>query len=213
MTDTPPLPPGLLLDIQDGPNPWSGLGLPTSAHRFSFVLISDRTGGARPGVFERGLAVTDLLAPSFAIQLGDMIESYTNDQAELDTQWAQIDTMFARMNTDVFHVPGNHDVSSDFQLRTWRRRYGRTYFHFRYQDALFLQLDTQDTPDVIPAEALEGLERFAQAQSTDPIGLRKRVTVTVTDRGPILVNVLLEGVRDIDGQPVLPLATRTVPIM
>ena len=36
--------------------------------------------------------------------------------------------------------------------------------------------------------------------------------VTVTDQGPVLANILLEGVRDLDGQPLLPVATRSVPI-
>ncbi|MER7276215.1 hypothetical protein ABT369_17335 [Dactylosporangium sp. NPDC000244] len=36
--------------------------------------------------------------------------------------------------------------------------------------------------------------------------------VTVTDNGPIVANILLDGVRDIDGEPILPVATRSIPI-
>ncbi|HEY5845243.1 MAG TPA: hypothetical protein VIT42_00485, partial [Microlunatus sp.] len=36
--------------------------------------------------------------------------------------------------------------------------------------------------------------------------------VTLTHDGPVLANILLEGVRDIDGQPLSPVATRSVPI-
>jgi hypothetical protein len=52
-----------------------------------------------------------------------------------------------------------------------------------------------------------------------PVGDRRtqgdfdRVTqVTVTDRGSIIANILLDKVRDIDGQPILPVATISVPI-
>jgi hypothetical protein len=313
------LPSSLRIDIQDGPNPWTALDIPNSGQHFSFVLISDRTGGARPGVFERGLATTDLLAPSFAIQLGDMIEGYTDEPDVVAEQWSEIDGMFAGMATSVFHVPGNHDVSSVYNEKVWLQRYGRLYFHFRFQDALFLQLDTMDSPDVIDPEMLEkmgaGFDRMARL---DPRGLRILVAnsldwdgtqpgkmseeqltyfeevlrdnadarwtfismhmplwqgdhaawarirralgdrpyhafaghvhnyrhehidgnshvrlgptgglwvlggpegnfdhvtqVTVTDRGPIVANILLDGVRDIDGQPLLPVATRSVPI-
>ena len=313
-----PIPSGLRLDVHDGPNPWTNLDLPKSGEHFSFVLISDRTGGARPGVFERGLATTDLLAPSFAIQLGDMIEGYSDDLAEIDEQWSEIDGMFSGMQTSVFHTPGNHDVSTPMMEKMWQQRYGRLYFHFRYNDALFLVLDTQDTPDVITPEMLAGVADFEKMGRLHPREMRIAVAnmldwdgtqpakmgeeqltyfedvlrtnqdvrwtfinmhmplwqgnhpawtrlkaalggrnyhafaghvhnykhehidgnshvrlgptgglwvlggpegnfdhvtqVTVTDRGPVVANILLDGIRDIDGQPILPLATRSVPI-
>jgi hypothetical protein len=46
------------------------------------VLLADRTAGAQPGVFQRGLAVTDLLAPSFAILVGDLVEGYLTDRPD-----------------------------------------------------------------------------------------------------------------------------------
>lgn len=121
--------------------------LPGPGASFSFVVISDRTGGARPGVFERGLAVTDLLAPSFAVQLGDLIQGYTDDLSQVEDQWRQVDAMFATMRTRVFPVPGNHDAYSAGAAGIWRRRYGPNYYHFCFADCLFLCLDTQDPPE------------------------------------------------------------------
>ena len=153
-----------------------------------FVLISDRTGGARPGVFERGLAVTDLLAPDFAIQLGDLIEGYSHDIGEIDSQWREIDQVIAATRTPVIRVPGNHDVSNAAQALLWRERYGATYFSWRHDDVLFCVLDTQDPPadyaDPVlaelegerararaPQQAREDLERLHDWNGTQPANL------------------------------------------
>jgi hypothetical protein len=55
--------------------------LPDRPDEFSFVLLSDRTGMAQPGVFERAVAITNLLRPDFVVQIGDTIEGYTRDPA------------------------------------------------------------------------------------------------------------------------------------
>lgn len=282
-----------------------------------FVLLSDRTGGARAGVFERGLAVTDLLAPDFAIQLGDLIEGYSHDTSEIDGQWRDVDQMITGIRTPVVRVPGNHDVSNAVQARVWQERYGPTYFSWRHDDVLFCVLDTQDPPadyaDPVlaelegerararpPREAREDLERLYDWNGTQPAHLSEKqleevddalrshsdvrwtflcmhmplwqgdhpawrrirrslgdrpysafaghvhnyrhqrvngrshirlgptggswvlpgpdgnfdhvTLVTLTESGPVLANILLEGVRDLDGQALSPVATRSVPI-
>lgn len=159
----------------DGATPWTRLPDDTRGGWFNFVLLSDRTGGARPGVFERGLACTDLLAPTFAIQVGDLIEGYTDDEAELARQWSELDGMVADLRTPLFHVPGNHDVSTPTMANVWDQRYGRRYYHFRYDDVLFLVVDTQDPPFDLPPEALAGLRDFEEAIRRDPVHLRATI--------------------------------------
>ncbi len=168
-------PEGLIVDVDPTSNPWTSLDIEPSGRRFTFTVIGDRTGGARPGVFERGLACTDTLAPSFAIQLGDLIEGYTNDQAELDDQWNEMDGMLDSLRTPMFHITGNHDVSTPLMADVWEQRYGRRYYHFRYQDVLFCLLDTQDPPFDLGEEALAGLARFEELQRRDPVGMRATV--------------------------------------
>lgn len=165
--------PSLVIDIDSRANPWTGLDLDARQSWFDFVLISDRTGGARPGVFERGLACTDLLAPTFAIQLGDLIEGYTNDPTEIERQWSELDTMVSQLRTPLFHVPGNHDVSTEAMAQIWEQRYGRRYFHFRFADVLFLVVDTQDPPFDLTPEALAGLSDFEDRVRRDPVTLRR----------------------------------------
>lgn len=300
-----------------GRNPWAALQITDPASSFSFVLISDRTGGARPGVFERGLQVTDLLSPSFAVQLGDMIQGYTDDVSRIEEQWRQMDEMLAATRTSLLPVPGNHDVFSTAARTIWQQRYGCTYYHFRFADCLFLCVDTQDPPeDPTPSPDVEvswdgpadahpadyrkyllathdwegqqparvsdeqigyferALEDHADARWTfvmmhmplwqghNPIWARFRsmlgsrpyhafaghvhnyrqeiidgrshirlgptggmwvldgpegnfdhvALVTVTAEGPVIANIVLDGVRDIAGRPILPVATATVPL-
>jgi 3',5'-cyclic AMP phosphodiesterase CpdA len=127
--------------------PWSGLeSAPVRPDEFSFVLLSDRTGMARPGVFERAVEITNLLRPDFAIQLGDTIEGYTRDADELARQWKEFDGIAGALEVPLFRVPGNHDVGNEAMRDEWLARHGALHYHFRYRDVLFLVLDTQDPP-------------------------------------------------------------------
>jgi 3',5'-cyclic AMP phosphodiesterase CpdA len=137
----------LELGADAGATPWSGLDQwPQRPRDFSFVLLSDRTGFARQGVFERAVRATKLLHPDFVIQIGDCIEGYTSDVEELSRQWSEFEAIASGLELPLFRVPGNHDVSNQVMQQEWLRRYGALYYHFRYQDVLFLVLDTQDPP-------------------------------------------------------------------
>jgi hypothetical protein len=113
---------------------------------FSFVVLSDRTGFARPGVFERAVAITNLMQPAFAVQVGDAIEGYTREPAVLDQMWAEFDAIVAALEVPYYRVPGNHDVGNLVMRDEWLRRHGALHYHFRYRDVLFLVIDTQDPP-------------------------------------------------------------------
>jgi hypothetical protein len=113
---------------------------------FSFVVLSDRTGLARPGVFERAVWITNLMRPAFAIQVGDTIEGYTTEPAVLDQMWREFDGIVAELEVPYYRVPGNHDVGNLMMRDEWLRRHGALHYHFRYQDVLFLVIDTQDPP-------------------------------------------------------------------
>lgn len=138
------------VEVGTGANPWTGC-IDQDSERFSFVLIPDRTANADQRLFCHALVCTDLLAPSFAIQLGDLVEGYCEDDETIAGQWAAIDETLSQLRTLLFHTPGNHDVSNPTMLAAWKKRYGRTYYHFCYRGTLFLVLNTQDPP-VPPTE-------------------------------------------------------------
>ncbi|MEU8132593.1 metallophosphoesterase family protein [Streptodolium elevatio] len=149
--DPAQLPVGLTIDV-GSPAPFSGPGAVPDPGRFTFALVSDRTGGAQPGVFERGIAAVNALAPDFAVQLGDLVEGYTRDGSVLDAEWDEIDAMLAPLRVPMFHVAGNHDVANEVMRERWLRRYGAFHYHFRFRDVLFLVLNTQDPEREMPPE-------------------------------------------------------------
>ena len=44
---------------------------------FQFGVVSDRTGGHRPGVFDQAMDKINLLQPEFVMCVGDLIEGYS----------------------------------------------------------------------------------------------------------------------------------------
>lgn len=120
-----------------------------------FLIFSDRTGGARAGIFEDAIDKIRLLRPEFIINVGDNVEGYSRDRTELRRQWDEFDQLVARLPGKFFRVAGNHDLGTPEMTELWKERYGRTYYHFLYKDALFLVLDTEDPrPAAPPADLL-----------------------------------------------------------
>lgn len=135
---------------------------PSSAPGFTFALLSDRTGFAREGVFERAVLMTNLFNPDFVVQVGDTIEGYTENLNEIWGQWREFDGIIAGLNAPLFRTPGNHDVSNEVMRGEWLRRYGALHYAWRYADVLFVVLDSQDPPPSIE-EMTHGMseEEFA----------------------------------------------------
>lgn len=150
--------------------PWTTLAANDAAEDFHFVIVSDRTGGERPGVFESALPKVNLLEPAFVVSVGDLIEGYTEDQAQIDAEWDEFEGFVERLEAPFFYVAGNHDMDNAVMAEAWRQRFGPSYYHFVYKDVLFLVLNSElfgmvskpDTPLPGPwtqAEQLAFVER------------------------------------------------------
>jgi len=132
----------------DGPNPWTNLDWNNKSENFQFVVVTDRTGGNRLGVFEQGVEKVNLLQPEFVMSVGDLIQGYTQDREAVIQEWDEFDTFVDGLEMPFFYVPGNHDITNRVMEDLWAERYGRTYYHFVYQDVLFLCLNSEEmTPD------------------------------------------------------------------
>jgi hypothetical protein len=131
-------------DFPGGPTPWLGDDFDASPERFSFAIISDLTGGEREGIFDIAVAQLNLLRPEFVISVGDLIEGETDQPPLLQQEWQVFDARAGRLRAPFFHVGGNHDLTG-FPLRAvWEERFGQRYYWFRYGDALFLVMDSED---------------------------------------------------------------------
>lgn len=135
-----------------------------------FAILGDRTGLARPGVFEQAVKQTDGLKPEFIINVGDLIEGYTSDPAQLAQEWGEMESAVRATPTPFFFVAGNHDLGNQLMLDYWRERRGEPYYAFTWKGALFLILDTEDPPMDMPADFAKQYHQLAKAMKVDPVG-------------------------------------------
>jgi hypothetical protein len=138
-------PSGLKVRVE-GRNPWNHLRLNNDPSTFRFAIVTDRTGGARPGVFERAVQQLNWLQPEFVVSVGDLIQGGTEDLKKIEQQWREFQGFIAKLEMPFFYLPGNHDISNKVMQKVWQEQLGRRYYHFLYKDVLFLFLDTEDPP-------------------------------------------------------------------
>jgi 3',5'-cyclic AMP phosphodiesterase CpdA len=136
--------PQLLIEIPDGAKPWTSLNFNDRPGQFQFAIVTDRTGGHRPGIFENGVKKLNLLQPEFVMSVGDFIEGYTTDTTELNRQWDEFSGFVNQLDMPFFYVPGNHDLTNPVMEQIWKQRFGPTYYSFVYNDVLFMALNSED---------------------------------------------------------------------
>lgn len=122
--------------------PWTSLKALDDAARFHFVVVSDRTGNHRPGVWQRAMDKIDLMQPAFVVSVGDLIEGYTEDRRQLNREWDEVDRMIRTLDSPFFYVSGNHDYSNEVMAQVWAERLGASYYSFTYKGALFVVLNS-----------------------------------------------------------------------
>ena len=149
--------------------PWTSESFKNDPRDFQFAVIGDRTGGAdRRGIFDRAMDQLNLLQREFVINVGDLIEGYSTDKAKLAAEWDQIDGMLSKLEMPFFRTVGNHDLGNEVMEEVWRERHGPAYYHFVYQDVLFLVLNSEDPPRAAPEDIEEKIELYNRLQVEDP---------------------------------------------
>jgi serine/threonine-protein phosphatase CPPED1 len=125
-------------------NPWTSSKLNNAADQFQFAVVSDRTGGHRAKIFSTAVERVNLLQPEFVMSVGDLIEGYTQKEDVIKQQWDEFDSYTAKFQMPFFLVPGNHDLTNQTMTEYWGGRYGKTYYHFVYKNALFVAVNSED---------------------------------------------------------------------
>lgn len=151
--------------------PWIGEQPVPRGGDYDFAIISDRTGGAVYGMFEKGLEAAKKLNPDFVISIGDLVEGYWTDEAEAHEEWDRIDPLLAGLGIPVFQTVGNHDYGTEAMIRVWRERKGVDYYAFRYDQTLFLIANTETAPLPLPDAALELMQQANRALIRNPQAL------------------------------------------
>jgi hypothetical protein len=175
-------------DKSELPNttPWLSEDINAAPGNFQFVIIGDRTGGANvEGTFKLALDQIKLLQPQFVVNVGDMIEGYSDKKEELSAEWDEIDQKVKATKIPFFRTPGNHDIANKTAQQVWRDRYGATYYHFVYKDTLFLILDSEDPPREAPPGIREKLETYKRLQTEDPAKAKAMLAEFMSDESVV----------------------------
>ena len=161
--------PNIVLDPQQGPNPWTNLILNNDPANFQFAVVTDRTGDARPGVFADAVVKLNLLQPEFVMSVGDLIQGYTTDKDQLEYEWNEFDGLVQQLEMPFFYVAGNHDYTNEVMAKVWKERYGASYYHFVYRDVLFIMLNSNSAnkPHHMTQDQVDWLKGVLQA-NPDP---------------------------------------------
>lgn len=144
---TPPRTPKFEHTITEGPTPWTSDTFEQSEEDFTFAIISDLSGGERPGVYSKAVEQLNRFDPSFVLSIGDLIDGGTEDSLQLAKEWDSFENRTLKLNMPFFHLGGNHDLTNATMRETWKNRFGPRYYHFLYEDVLFLMVDSEDYED------------------------------------------------------------------
>lgn len=145
--DTAPaaaLPSAMAMPAIEGPRPWSDKPVLNDPGRFQIAIMTDRTGGHRAGVWMDAVRKLNLLRPEFVVSVGDLIEGYTEDEAQIEREWKEFLGFIDQMQMRFFFVAGNHDVTNPLLHKKWREKFGREWYSFDYQGVHFLCLCSED---------------------------------------------------------------------
>jgi hypothetical protein len=131
-------------DILSGPTPWTSTDFEIEEDDFTFAIISDLNGGERKGVYSSAVMQLNRLDPTFVLSVGDLIDGGTEDSLQLAKEWNSFDKRTAKLNMPFFYLGGNHDLTNPKMREFWKNRFGPRYYHFVYEDVLFLMMDSED---------------------------------------------------------------------
>ncbi len=170
-------------DLKGGTTPWSHEGFDDSPAQFTFAIITDLNGGERPGIFKVAIDQLNLLRPEFILSVGDLIDGGTEDRDQLNKEWESFDNRAAKAKAPFFHLGGNHDLTNQVMRDVWTERYGPRYYHFLYQDVLFLMLDSEDYSDQRMREIYEArAEYIVVADGPEPEKARDMLYFRMPER-------------------------------
>jgi hypothetical protein len=134
---------------------------------FTFAVLGDRTGDARPEVFHQILAEIVLFNPDFIVCTGDLIQGYAGDAAATNAQWDTITGQLRSTGVPYFIAPGDHDISNAASESVFTKRIGRPAHTLKRGNSVFIFLDNSRWPvaESLPLTELRWLDKeLAQAR-------------------------------------------------
>lgn len=135
---------------------------------FRFVILGDRTGEARPGVYEQAWQEAAAENPAFVVTTGDTIEGLHDATAE--AEWQDIERILQPYKRyPLYLAPGNHDIWSAASEQLFRQHAAHpSHYSFDQGQAHFTILDNSRS-DGLSAAELSFLEQDLKAHAAQPV--------------------------------------------
>jgi Icc protein len=135
---------------------------------FRFVILGDRTGEARPGVYEQVWREAAAENPAFVLSVGDTVQGLNDATAE--AEWQAVQRILAPYQRfPLYLAPGNHDIWSEASEELFRKYSARAlHYSFDYGPAHFTILDNSRS-DELSAEEMSFLEKDLEANAKQPV--------------------------------------------
>ena len=132
-----------LQKINSENKPWTYEHVNDHKNKFNFVVVTDRNGGERKGIWQKGIDKINLMQPAFVVSVGDLINGYTKDLDKINTEWEEFNSFVKKLEMPFFYVAGNHDYTNEVMENEWFKRFGSDYYHFLYKNVLFICLNSE----------------------------------------------------------------------
>jgi Icc protein len=147
-----------LIRLSGGPAPDS----------FRFTILGDRTGEARPGVYEQVWREAAAENPAFVLSVGDTIQGLNDASAE--AEWREVQGILAPYQRfPLYLAPGNHDIWSDASATLFQKHSAHApHYSFNYGAAHFTILDNSRS-DEFSEEEMSFLEKDLEANTKQPV--------------------------------------------
>lgn len=135
---------------------------------FRFVVLGDRTGEARPGVYEQVWREAAAEDPAFVLSVGDTIQGLNDATAE--AEWQEVQRILAPYKRfPLYLAPGNHDIWSQRSEELYRKHTARAlHYSFDHGPAHFTILDNSRSEE-FSAEEMSFLEKDLEAHAKQPV--------------------------------------------
>jgi 3',5'-cyclic-AMP phosphodiesterase len=135
---------------------------------FRFVIFGDRTGEARPGVFEQVWQEAALEDPALVVTAGDTIEGM--HEATAQAEWQEMERILEPYRRyPLYLTPGNHDIWSAVSERLFRQHAAHPpHYSFDQGPAHFTILNNSRADELSAAE-LTFLEKDLKAHAAQPV--------------------------------------------
>ena len=124
-----------------------------------FAILGDRTGGHQDHVYDSVVAEVERMRPDFVMTVGDQIEGYTSDTAQMRTEWDEYLGIVEPLTMPIHYTPGNHDITYDDMEPVYQVRIGKPYYSFDHRGIHFVVMDNSRTESAkeISAEQMSWL--------------------------------------------------------